>query len=77
MNKTGQCLNIKANQGGAGELVYLNITASNIFADGDDRVDYTLQVVQSNLEQNIRGGCDLFNQGLYLNHQWPQLTLGN
>ena len=77
VNKTGQCLTIKASQVGAGELVYLNVTASNIFADGDDRVDYTLQVVQSNLEQNARGACDLFNQGLYLNHQWPQLTLGN
>ena len=77
VNKTGQCITIRASQVGVGELVYLNVTASNIFADGDDRVDYTLQVVQSNLEQNARGACDLFNQGLYLNHQWPQLTLGN
>lgn len=77
VNKVGQCINIRAANGGAGELVYLNVTASNIFADGDDRVDYSLQVVETDLDQSLRGACDVFNQGLYLDHQWPLLTLGN
>ena len=45
VNKAGQCLNLQAAHGGSGELVYVNVTSSNIFAQGDDRVDYSLQIV--------------------------------
>ena len=76
VNKASQCLNLKASAGGA-ELVYLNVTASTLFSDGDDQVDYTLQVVQTDLEQNARGACDALNQGLYADHIWPTLELGN
>ena len=73
VNKSGQCINIKA--GVNPTLIYLNITASTLFSDGDDRVDYQLQVVPTDLEENPRGACDDFNQGLYLDHQWPTLAL--
>ena len=72
VNKSGQCLNIKSD-GGQG-VVFLNVTASTLFADGDDRVDYRLQIVETNLDENDRGACDLFNSGLYQDHPWPTLT---
>ena len=77
VNKVGQCLNIKASGLGSDELVFINIVASNIFAEGDDRVDYNLQVVNTDLAINDRGACDLFNRGLYLDHRWPTLDLSN
>lgn len=76
VNKTGQCLNIKAPQGGGAEVVYLNVTASTLIADGDQRVDYTLQVQTTDLAAQPRGECDRLNQGLYLDHPWPTLDLG-
>jgi hypothetical protein len=77
VNKTSQCLNIKRSQGGEVDLVYFNVTASTLFTDGDDQVDYTLQVVHTDLQQSERGACDSLNQGLYLDHNWPTLDLGN
>lgn len=77
VNKAGQCINIKAANNGSDEIVYVNVTASNIFAEGDDRVDYSLQIVPTDLNANVRGECDLFNRGLYQEHRWPTLILGN
>jgi hypothetical protein len=73
VNQNVQCINLKAGQ--LPEVIDFNISASSLFADGDQRVDYLLQVGETDLNQNPRGLCDLFNQGLYLNQNWPTLTL--
>ena len=73
VNKNAQCLNIKS--GSSPTPLYLNLTALRIFADGDDRVDYQLSVIPTDLNLNPRGECDVLNQGLYLNHAWPTLVL--
>ena len=77
VNKTSQCLNIRRPAGAGVELIYLNVTASTLFTDGDDQVDYALQVVHTDLQQSERGACDVLNQGLYLDHSWPLLDLGD
>jgi hypothetical protein len=72
VNKSAQCININASNNPGSVLI--NVTASTLFADGDDRVDYKLQVVKTDLQANPRGACDVFNQGLYLDHSWPTLN---
>jgi hypothetical protein len=73
VQKSGQCINIKAS--GIATSVFINVTASTVFSDGDDRVDYTLQVLDTNLTANPRGECDTLNNGLYLFYTWPTMGL--
>ena len=68
---TSQCINLRAN--GDLSTVFFNIVASNIFSDGDDRVDYVLQVVNTDLDANPRGACDELNAGLFGFINWPTL----
>ena len=72
VNKGAQCINIKA--GANPNNLLINVTASNVFADDDARVDYLLQVIPTDLQANPRGACDTLNQGLYLDHIWPTLN---
>lgn len=71
LQKSAQCVNIKAN--GQAGLLYLRVTAATIYADGDDRVDYTLQVLDTDLNATPRGECDTLNNGLFDFHDWPTL----
>ncbi len=66
-----QCINVRAN--GNNTPVYLNVAASTVFSDGDDRVDYVLQVVDTDLNANPRGACDLLSAGLFDFVSWPTL----
>jgi hypothetical protein len=73
VQKSGQCINIKAS--GIPTAVYINVTASTVFSDGDDRVDYTLQILETDLLARPRGECDVLNNGLYQFYTWPTLGL--
>ncbi|MCA9544516.1 MAG: PKD domain-containing protein [Myxococcales bacterium] len=66
-----QCINLRAT--GQNTPVFLNVTASTVFSDGDDRVDYVLQVVDTDLDQDPRGACDTLSGGLFRFVQWPTL----
>jgi hypothetical protein len=67
-----QCINVRG--GGAITPVFLNVTASTVFSDGDDRVDYFIQVVDTDLDANPRGACDTLSGGLFGFVSWPTLT---
>ncbi len=71
LQKSAQCVNIRAN--GQAGLLYLRVTAATIYADGDERVDYTMQVLDTDLNARPRGECDTLNNGLFDFHQWPTL----
>jgi PKD repeat protein len=68
---TVQCINVRAN--GQATPVFMNVTASTIFSDGDDRVDYVMQVVDTNLELNPQGECTVLSGGLFNFVNWPTL----
>ena len=71
LQKNAQCINIR---GGVAEQVFINVTAETIYdRQNDQRVDYTLQIVETDLDANPRGECDVLNQGLYDFHPWPTL----
>lgn len=69
--KSAQCLNIRAN--GQQGLLYLRVTAAVVYSDGDERVDYTMQVLDTDLDANPRGECDTLNNGLFDFFTWPTL----
>ena len=71
LQKSAQCINIRAN--GQTGLLFLRVTASTIYADGDERVDYTMQVLDTDLNANPRGECDTLNNGLFDFYDWPTL----
>ena len=71
LQKSAQCININAN--GQPGTLYFRVSASTIYADGDQRVDYTLQVLNTDLTQNPRGECDTLNNGLFDFFEWPTL----
>jgi len=71
LQKSAQCINIRAN--GQQGTLYIRVTAATIYADGDERVDYALQVVETALDERPRGACDELNHGLYDFHSWPTL----
>ncbi len=73
VQKSSQCINLRAS--GSPAAVFVNVTAASIFSDGDARVDYTLQVVETDLDANPRGACDELNRGLFGFHPWPTLAL--
>jgi hypothetical protein len=66
-----QCINVRAN--GNATPLFLNVAASTVFSDGDDRVDYVLQVVDTDLNANPRGACDVLSAGLFDFVSWPTL----
>ena len=71
VQKSAQCINIKANQGVT--PIFIHVAAALLFADQDDRVDYQIQVVETDLDANPRGECDHLNFGLYDFHPWPMV----
>lgn len=73
IQKSSQCINIRAS--GAQDIALINVVAASVFADGDERVDYVLQVVDTDLDANPRGACDDLNRGLYDFHPWPTLEM--
>jgi hypothetical protein len=73
IQKSSQCINLRAS--GAQDFAFVNVTAASVFADGDERVDYVLQIVDTDLNANPRGACDELNRGLYDFHPWPTLDM--
>ena len=71
LQKSAQCINISANDQAG--LLYLRVTAATLYSDGEERVDYTLQVVDTDLDANPRGECDTLNNGLFDFFDWPTL----
>jgi hypothetical protein len=70
---TVQCINVRAS--GVMTPVYLNIAASSVFSDGDDRVDYMMQIIETDLQANPRGACDTLSGGQFGFVTWPVLDL--
>ena len=70
---TVQCINIRAN--GVPTPVFVNVAASTVFSDGDDRVDYLIQVIETDLQANPRGACDTLSGGQFGFVTWPLLDL--
>jgi hypothetical protein len=70
---TVQCINVRAS--GVLTPVYLNIAASSVFSDGDDRVDYVMQIIETDLQANPRGACDTLSGGQFGFVTWPVLDL--
>ena len=68
-----QCINIRVS--GALTPIYINVAASTVFSDGDDRVDYTLQMIETDLQANPRGACDTLSGGQFGFVSWPVLDL--
>jgi len=73
IQKSAQCINLRAS--GGADFAFVNVTAASVFSDGDERVDYVLQVVDTDLNANPRGACDELNRGLYDFHPWPTLEM--
>jgi hypothetical protein len=73
IQKSSQCINLRAS--GAQDFAFVNVTAASVFADGDERVDYVLQIVDTDLNANPRGACDELNRGLYDFYPWPTLDM--
>jgi hypothetical protein len=72
LQKSAQCVNINAN--GQAGVLYVRVTAATVYADGDERVDYTLQVLDTDLDARPRGECDTLNNGLFGFVEWPTLN---
>lgn len=69
-----QCINVEAN--GNPTDVFVNIKAETIFSEPsgvDDRGDYVLQVVPTDLAASPRGACDDLSNGLFDFVVWPTL----
>jgi hypothetical protein len=73
LQTSAQCINIRG--GAEDSQVLVQVSADSVVDDGDRRVDYTLQVVPTDLSRFIRGQCDRLNGNLYFNVGWPQLAL--
>ncbi len=73
-NTVAQCLNIRGGPD-AGDLL-VNLTAVRLADDGDNRLDYTLQVAPTVLGRDARGECDALSGGLYREIPWPVYALG-
>jgi PKD repeat protein len=73
IQKSAQCINVRAS--GSADFAFVNVTAASIFSDGDARVDYVIQVIDTDLDANPRGACDELNRGLFDFHPWPTLEM--
>ncbi len=67
-----QCINVEAT--GNPTDVFVNVKAETIFSDGDDRADYVMQVVETDLDAAPRGACDELSNGLFDFIEWPTLS---
>lgn len=70
---TVQCISVRAS--GVATPVFLNVVASSVFSDGDDRVDYVMQIIETDLQANPRGACDTLSGGQFGFVTWPILDL--
>jgi PKD repeat protein len=68
-----QCINVRAT--GVATPVFVNVVASSVFSDGDDRVDYVMQIIETDLQANPRGACDTLSGGQFGFVTWPILDL--
>ncbi len=66
-----QCINVAAT--GNPTDVFVNVKAETLFSDGDDRADYVLQVMETDLGAAPRGACDELSNGLFDFVEWPTL----
>ena len=66
------CINIIA--GVRPATIQLQV-AGDTFNINQNRLDYLLRVVPTNLFTNSRGACDLLNNGLFTEAIWPTLDL--
>ncbi len=73
LQTSAQCINVRG--GDAPRTVFFSVAADSVVDDGDERVDYTLQVVPTDLFQRNRGECDRLNGGLFDYIDWPLLEL--
>ena len=70
---TVQCANIEA--GTESQDIWVQFIAPARLMDGDLRVDYVMQVVETDLDANARGECDVLSDGAFENVDWPTIVL--
>ena len=68
-----QCVNVRHGQ--QPRVFYIQLWAASRIDDNDLRVDYVLQVVDTDLDVNPRGQCDILNDGAYEHVEWPTVNL--
>ncbi|MCB9526235.1 MAG: hypothetical protein H6702_23055, partial [Myxococcales bacterium] len=69
-----QCINVEGDPA-EDRRVLIHLSADAVQEDGDARVDYTFQVVPTDLGRFPRGACDVLSGGIYVNVPWPRLNL--
>ena len=73
LQTSAQCINVRAADGP--KTLLIGVAADSVVDDGDRRVDYTLQVLPTDLFDRARGECDRVNGGLFDFVEWPTAEL--
>jgi len=73
LQTSAQCINVRA--GVEARTLLVGVSADTVVQDGDRRVDYTLRVLPTDLDDRERGECDRLNGGLFDFIEWPEVTL--
>jgi hypothetical protein len=71
-NRNVHCINIVAGERAA--TIRLHI-AGDVFYNQQNRIDYILQVLASNIDNGSQGACNALNGGIFDNVIWPIMDL--